>query len=46
MLECLNCHVFFFTPDGLLEHQAKWCIGYKPMEGNECLNQRTDFHAA
>lgn len=31
MLACDDCKVFFFSIEGLLEHN-KWCIGYKPIE--------------
>ena len=31
MLECVDCHVYFFTVEGLREHD-KLCIGYKPQD--------------
>ncbi len=29
MIPCLDCSVFFFTPEGREEHNA-YCIGYNP----------------
>ena len=34
MLECDDCHTYFFTQSGLDEHGCYYCIGYNPMEYN------------
>jgi hypothetical protein len=33
MLECNDCHTYFFTQSGLDEHDS-YCIGYNPMGYN------------
>ena len=40
MIECIDCGVFFFTPEGREDHD-RFCIGYRPNENSSVLSGRS-----